>query len=70
MGKLHPPPSRFTKMTLTPPLVLKLTLTSLKFFLNRQTPPFSINTVNFPLTFFLLEIFDKYLMEILELLGR
>jgi len=36
-------------MTLTSPLVLKLTLTFLKFLLNRQTPPFTINTVSFPL---------------------
>ena len=38
--KLHTSPLRFTKMTLTSHLVLKLTLTFLKFFSNRQTPPF------------------------------
>jgi len=38
-------------MTLTFPLVLKFTLTSLQFSSNAQTPPFSINTV--PLTLFL-----------------
>lgn len=48
-GKLHSPPLRFTKMTLTPPLVLKHIPTSLKFSSNIQTSPFHINTVNFPL---------------------
>jgi hypothetical protein len=34
-------------MTLTPPLVLKHTLTSLKFSYNRQAQPLFVNTVNF-----------------------
>jgi len=38
-------------MTLTPPLVLNLTLTSLKFSSNRQTPPLTLNTVNYLLSF-------------------
>jgi hypothetical protein len=48
-GKLLSPPLSFVEMTLTPPLVLKLTPTSLKFSSNIQTSPFYINTVNFPL---------------------
>ena len=45
-GKLHSPSLRFIKMIVRPPLVLKLTLTSLKFLSNKQTHPFYINTVN------------------------
>jgi hypothetical protein len=48
LGKLHSPPLRFIKKTVRPPLVLKLTLTSLKFLSNKQTPPFYINTVISP----------------------
>ena len=33
-------------MAIRPPLVLKLTLTSLKFVSNKQTPPLYVNTVN------------------------
>jgi len=39
-------------MTQTPPLVLKLTLTSLMLWWNRQTPPLFINTDYFPSIFY------------------
>jgi hypothetical protein len=39
-------------MTLASPLILKHAQTSLKFSLYRLKPPFCINTVNLPLTFF------------------
>jgi len=42
-------------MTLTSPLVLKYTITSLKFSFNRQTPPLVVTPLIFSINIFLLE---------------
>jgi len=42
-------------MTLTLPLILKHTITSLKFSFNRQTPPLVITPLIFSVNIFLLE---------------